>query len=83
MEVKRRRLPTSTMKEPILNYWYRALHSELGVELICSNVESFRAKLYYARKEAKDPDLSQISVTISPFDRNKLWLVRKRTDETT
>lgn len=72
-----------TVKEPLLNYWYRALHSELGVELICSNVESFRAKLYTARREAKDPDLTAVSITISPMDRNKLWLVRKQTDEKT
>lgn len=61
----------------VLNYWYQALHSPLGVELTCSNVESVRAKLYAARKEAKDTDLDMVAVTISPFDPNRIWLVKK------
>jgi hypothetical protein len=63
--------------EPILNYWYRALHSPRGIELICSDVESIRAKLYMARKDAKDDDLKKVAVCLSPFDPMKLWLVKK------
>lgn len=65
------------IKEPILNHWYRALHSERGVEVLCSDVESVRARLYAARKEARDPDLDQISISVSPIDDGKLWLVKK------
>ena len=69
---------TEIPKEPILNYWYRALHSPVGVELVCSDVESIRAKLYAARKEADDSDLEQIAVCLSPFDPHKLWLVKRK-----
>jgi len=65
------------VKEPLINFWYRALHSERGIELVCASAESTRAKLYAARREAKDPDLDLISLTISPFDPHKLWLIRK------
>lgn len=65
------------MKEPILNHWYRALHSPLGVELVCSDPEGTRAQLYAARREAKDKDLEQIAICLSPLDPMKLWLVKK------
>lgn len=67
------------VKEPILNHWYRALHSPLGIELICSDPEGTRSRLYVARKEARDEDLSQISIISSPFDPVRLWLVKRGT----
>jgi len=66
------------VKEPILNYWYRALHSPDGIAIVCSDVEGARNRLYTARKEAKDPDLNQISMCNSPFDPMKLWLVKNK-----
>lgn len=69
--------------EDLMSYWYRALHAEHGIELVCSNVIAIRDGLYRVRKEAQDEDLSQISINVSPFDPSKLWLVkRKPTDET-
>lgn len=65
------------IKEPILNYWYRALHSPMGVELSVSDATAIRARLYAARKEAQDTDLDKISICHSPFDPMKLWLVKK------
>lgn len=71
------------IKEPILNLWYRALHSPAGIELVCSDFEGTRQKLYAARKEAKDLELEGISLCQSPFDTNRLWMVkRKPADET-
>lgn len=67
-----------TIKEPLLNYWYRALHSPLGIEITCSDLNSVRTKLYIVRKEAKDTDLEQVSLCQSPFHQNRLWLVKKR-----
>ena len=67
-----------TPSEPILSYWYRALSSPRGIELVCSDPESTRMKLYAARREAKDTDLEGIAVCLSPFDPHKLWLVKKR-----
>ena len=66
-----------TIKEPLLNQWYRALSSPLGIELIVSDAESVRTKLYAARRDAKDSDLEKISICLSPFDPMKLWLVKR------
>ena len=65
------------VKEPLLNHWYRALHSPRGIELICSNAEAVRNRLYTVRKEAKDTDLDGVAICQSPFDPMRLWLVRK------
>lgn len=65
------------VKEPLLNYWYRALSSPFGIEIICSDTNSVRTALYVAKKEAKDLDLDKIKITVSPFDPAKLWLIRK------
>ena len=64
-------------KEPLLSYWYRALHSERGIELICSDVEVIRQKLYATRSEVKDPEIAGVSLCVSPFDDCRLWLVKK------
>lgn len=70
-------------EEPLLNYWYRALHSPLGVELLCSDFEYTRQKLYALRREVHDEALADVSLCQSPFDSNRLWLVkRKPADET-
>ena len=63
--------------EPVLNHWYRALHSPLGIEIVCSDAAAIRSKLYEARKESRDPDLADISICQSPFDPMKLWLVKR------
>jgi hypothetical protein len=67
----------------LVNFWYRALSTAHGVELACSNAESARARLYQVKKTIQDLDLSEISITISPFDPARLWLVKKgKPDET-
>jgi hypothetical protein len=63
--------------EPLLALWYRALHSPLGVEIITSDPEKVKAKLYRERADAKDLELDQISISESPFDPVKLWLVKR------
>jgi hypothetical protein len=65
------------LKEPLIAHWYRALHSEFGVEIATSDPTQVRNKLYAARHEAKDTDLDIISVCVSPFDATKLWLVKR------
>lgn len=70
------------IQEPVLNYWYRALHAEFGVEIFCSDINSCQAKLYQARRDAKDLDLERVYLTTSAFDPDRIWLVKKRpTDE--
>lgn len=66
-----------TTKEPIMNYWYMALSSPFGIELVCSDADATRTRLYAARRAAKDTDLDKISVCVSPFDPMKLWLVKR------
>jgi len=62
----------------ILELWYRALHAEIGVEVVSSNTKQAMARLYKIRAESGDPTLDRVSIRPSPFDPSKLWLVRKR-----
>jgi hypothetical protein len=72
------------MSHPVLHHWYSALSKALGEELTTSDAEAARTRLYAARREAKDPDLDQISLTISPFDPMRIWLYKKgKRDEET
>jgi hypothetical protein len=65
----------------MIHYWYQALSSPLGIELLCSDPEGTRKQLYTARRDAKDLDLNQISICLSPFDPHKLWLVKRASKE--
>lgn len=65
-------------KEPLLNHWYRALQSPLGIELNTSDPEALQRRLYTVRHEAKDKDLEEISVCVSPLDPTRLWLVKRK-----
>jgi len=65
-------------KEPLLNYWYRALHSSHGISVTVSDIESVRMRLYAVRREAQDKDLEHISVCVSPLDPSRLWLVKRK-----
>lgn len=66
------------LREPLMGYWYKALHAEFGVEVACSDTEHVRQKLYALRREAKDTEITSISLCISPFDPTRLWLVKRR-----
>lgn len=69
------------MGEPDLTFlWYQALSSERGIELLCSNTEAARRKLYEARKATGDPELNKITISVSPFDHRKLWLKKDKDD---
>ncbi len=61
----------------MLEYLYHALRSKFGIYLGCSNVTALRGKLYIERTSASDPDLDVISLVISPFNPNHLWLVKR------
>lgn len=66
-------------KEFYLNYWYIALASPMGIEVQSSTAEaeSLKGKLYYLRKCAQDKDLDGLSIVFSPFDKSKLWIVKR------
>ena len=68
---------SSMTKDAYLHYWYQALSSPFGVEIACTDAATIQAHLYRARQEARDTDLTQIKVTVSPFDPTRVWLVKK------
>jgi len=61
-----------------LELWYQALHSEFGIEIQASNPEDARLKLYAERRKVQDSDLDGISICRSPFDPERLWLVKRK-----
>jgi hypothetical protein len=66
----------------MLDLWYRALASDHGIQIICSDPVAVRKALYDLRAKVQDLDLMSISINLSPFDRDRLWLV-KETDGAT
>lgn len=64
--------------EPLINFWYRALHSPYGIAISVSDATAVRMKLYAERRLVQDLDLEQIAVCVSPFDPGKLWLVKRK-----
>lgn len=60
----------------MLEHWYAALHSSLGIKLTTTDPKRLIQQLYIARRKALDPDLQGISVIISPGNPNELWLVK-------
>ena len=67
-------------KEFYLNFWYMALASERGIEIVTDNFDVLRTKLYSLRAAVKDTDLAGIAICVSPFDPNRLWLVKREPD---
>lgn len=57
--------------------WYEALHSKYGIEVESSDRVKLRANLYEERKRLADPALDGLAVRLSPFDPDKLWLIKK------
>lgn len=60
----------------MLDLWYRALASPLGIQILCSDPEAVKRQLYALRAKVQDLDLMSISINQSPFDRDRLWLVK-------
>lgn len=64
---------------PLLELLYQAYHSPLGIVVACNDAKLVQQKLYKARTEAKDPDLMQLQVRISPFlPEEELWIVNAK-----
>lgn len=61
----------------MLDLWYKALHAPLGIEIVCSDADAVRRALYKLRQGVQDVDLESISINLSPFDADRLWLVKK------
>lgn len=69
-------MPQPNYLEP----WYRALRSPAGVcfRIIGGSYQLAIAKLYAARREALDPNLSTLSICASPTDPGELWIVHSK-----
>lgn len=62
----------------LLSLFYQALASKYGIALAVSDISQAKAKLYKARAESGDSDLSQISIHQSPsLPESELWLVKR------
>lgn len=61
----------------MLDLWYKALASDHGIQVICSDPDAVRKQLYALRAKVQDLDLMSISINLSPFDRDRLWLVKE------
>lgn len=65
---------------PLLQHLYDALNAEIGIEVATDDPERLRQKLYPLRKS--DEIFLPLAFIISPFDKQKLWIIKKApTDE--
>jgi hypothetical protein len=60
----------------MLELWYQALHAKYGIVVRTSNRERLKNKLYALRADAKDEDLSKVSIVMSPTSQDEIWLVK-------
>ena len=66
------------MPQPlVLELWYQALGSRLGIVIEVSDMERAKQKLYKLRADNPDPDLESLSIQTSPTTPNQLWIVKK------
>jgi hypothetical protein len=63
----------------LLDLWYAALKSKVGISIQTDNRSLLRQHLYKARAEAQDAKLDAI-VMIVPEKEDELWLVHKDAD---
>lgn len=62
----------------MLHHLYNALTAEHGICLQAEgDGESLRQALYRERKDANDPALAALSISISPTDPTQVWVYKK------
>lgn len=64
-------------QEGLVEIWYQALQSSIGIEVQTSDAHKVRQKLYLVRDKLQDEDLASLSICESPFDPTRLWIVKK------
>ncbi|RMD51691.1 hypothetical protein D6827_01650, partial [Candidatus Parcubacteria bacterium] len=63
----------------LLDILYSALHEEYGIKVATEDAERLRQQLYAARRKAGDPDLENLSISISPLSpQTELWVINKK-----
>lgn len=60
----------------MLQYLYKALASKWGIALTTNNIVNARARLYKARAESGDTDLSRLQFRPNPHNPSELWIVK-------
>lgn len=60
---------------PLLQLLYDALAADFGIEVETDDPERLRQKLYPLRKA--DELFAPLAFLISPFDMQKLWILKK------
>lgn len=62
-----------------LEHWYTALGEPIGHAFRVSGDRALMAKkLYAARAEAKDPDLDQLAMVMSPMEDDVIWILHRK-----
>ena len=65
----------------LLELWYDALRSPLGLVLETNDTERLRSELYKVRTAADDPQLAALSILVSPANpTGELWIVHRDYD---
>lgn len=63
--------------EALLEFWYQAKAAKFGIELIVSDSNLAKQRLYKARADAKDPLLNDLQIRTSPvLPESHLWIVK-------
>jgi hypothetical protein len=63
----------------MLELWYEALASSIGIVLSVSDINAAKQALYKARRESADPALDFLSIRVSPLaPQSELWIVKRR-----
>lgn len=65
---------TTTLDDIETMFW-RALESNVGVEVSANDTELFKRRAYQVRK--RRTEFKSVSICQSPTDVDKLWLIQK------
>jgi hypothetical protein len=61
----------------MLELWYAAANTPLGLVVRTDNRDKLKMRLYAARAKAHDPTLDAISIVCPASEPDRLWLIRK------
>lgn len=66
------------MSIPLINYWYQALESPIGIIIETDDRNLLRQHLWLARRKAFDPELENLQLSYS-HNPNEVWIWHKAT----
>lgn len=62
----------------LLEFWFKALRSPVGLVLYTDDIERLRQKLYTVRAQYDGHELDDLFLSPSPLNPHELWIVHKR-----